>query len=76
VQKKAHRILNVHKNVPGVLKEINSIISDLGANIEGQYLSTDPQIGYLIVDIDKLVSDKVKDRIAELPTSIRTRILY
>ncbi|MDB5038482.1 MAG: D-3-phosphoglycerate dehydrogenase [Bacteriovoracaceae bacterium] len=76
VQSKGHRILNVHKNVPGVLKDINSIISDLGANIEAQYLATDPQIGYLIVDLDKKVSDQVKDRIKELPTSIKTRILY
>lgn len=76
VKKEGHRILNIHKNVPGVLKEINAIISDLGANISGQYLGTDPAIGYLIVDMDKAVSDKVKDEIAKLPTSIRTRILY
>ncbi len=76
ILKDRHRILNVHRNVPGVLKSINAIISDLGANIEGQYLSTDPQIGYLIVDLDKKVSDKVKDRIKALPESIRTRILY
>lgn len=76
VKQQGHRILNVHKNVPGVLKEINRIISDLGANISGQYLATDSQIGYLIVDLDKQVSDKVKDEIGKLSTSIRTRILY
>jgi D-3-phosphoglycerate dehydrogenase len=76
VQKETHRILNIHRNVPGVLKEINGIISDLGANIEAQYLATDSQIGYLIVDLDKTVSDQVKEKIRELPTSIRTRILY
>ncbi|MBK9295203.1 MAG: phosphoglycerate dehydrogenase [Oligoflexia bacterium] len=76
VKQDGHRILNVHKNVPGVLKEINRIISDLGANISGQYLATDSQIGYLIVDLDKQVSDKVKEEIGKLPTSIRTRILY
>lgn len=76
VVKDRHRILNVHRNVPGVLKSINAIISDLGANIEGQYLSTDPQIGYLIVDLDKALSVQVKDRIKALPESIRTRILY
>ena len=73
---KSHRILNIHKNVPGVLKQINGIISDLGANINGQYLATDSDVGYLIVDLDKDLSDKVKEEIAALPTSIRTRILY
>ena len=72
----SHRILNVHKNVPGVLKDINGIVSDLGANIQSQYLGTDNDIGYLIVDLDRKLSDKVKDRIRDLPTSIRTRILY
>ncbi len=76
VQRETHRILNVHRNVPGVLKDINGIISDLGANIEAQYLATDSQVGYLIVDLDKKVSDQVKDRVMALPASIRTRILY
>jgi D-3-phosphoglycerate dehydrogenase / 2-oxoglutarate reductase len=76
VHEGSHRILNIHKNVPGVLRDINRIISDLGANIQGQYLATDPEIGYLIVDLDKQVSDKVKEQISLLPTSIRTRILY
>jgi len=75
-QKQGHRILNIHRNVPGVLKQINGIISDLGANISGQYLATDPEIGYLIVDLDKDLSDKVREQMAALPTSIRTRILY
>lgn len=72
----AHRILNVHKNQPGVLSEINKIISDVGANIAAQQLSTLPEIGYLIMDLDKNVSNEVKDRMAKLPASIRTRILY
>jgi D-3-phosphoglycerate dehydrogenase len=76
LQRQTHRILNVHKNVPGVLKEINSIISDLGANIEAQHLATDSEIGYLIVDLDKQLSEKVREQIAALKTNIRTRILY
>ena len=72
----SHRILNVHKNVPGVLKNINGIFSDLGANIQGQYLATDSEIGYLIVDLDTKVSDQVKDRLKALSTSLRTRVLY
>lgn len=71
-----HRILNVHRNVPGVLREINRIVSDLGANIHAQMLSTDPAIGYLVMDLDQDVSHEVMRAVAALPTNIRTRILY
>ena len=72
----AHRILNVHRNVPGVLRDINRIIADLNANIERQVLSTDSNIGYLVMDVSKDVSMDVRDGIAGLPTSIKTRILF
>ena len=75
-RKESHRILNVHQNVPGVLANINAIISSLGANIQGQQLSTDSEIGYLIMDVDKNLSDQVKNQISKLSTSIKTRILY
>jgi len=72
----SHRILNVHKNVPGVLREINRIVSDLGANIQAQTLATDSEIGYLVLDTDKALSNEIKAAIEALPTSIKTRILY
>lgn len=71
-----HRILNVHRNVPGVLRDVNKIVSDLNANIQSQVLSTDSNIGYLIMDLDQNVSDEVRQQIANLDTNIRTRILY
>ncbi|HLL21636.1 MAG TPA: phosphoglycerate dehydrogenase [Kofleriaceae bacterium] len=74
--KDVHRILNVHKNVPGVLRDINKIVSDNNANIRAQVLSTDPDIGYLVMDLDQDVSNDVKKQIAALSTSIKTRILY
>ncbi len=74
--KDAHRILNVHRNVPGVLRDINKIVSDRNANIRAQVLSTDPEIGYLMMDLDQGVSNDVKREIAGLSTSIKTRILY
>ncbi len=70
-----HRILNVHRNVPGVLRDINHIVSDKGANIAAQVLATDPDIGYLVMDLDQDVSNEVKNAVAALETSIRTRIL-
>jgi D-3-phosphoglycerate dehydrogenase len=76
VTKGAHRILNVHRNVPGVLRDINKIVSDMNANIRAQLLATDTDIGYLIMDLDQDVSNDVRKAIAELPTNIRTRILF
>lgn len=72
----AHRILNVHRNVPGVLRDINKIVSDRNANIRAQVLATDPDIGYLIMDLDRDVSGDVKREIGALETSIKTRILF
>jgi D-3-phosphoglycerate dehydrogenase len=71
-----HRILNVHKNVPGVLRDINKIVSDKGANIAAQVLATDANIGYLVMDLDQNVSHDVKNAMAVLSTSLKTRILY
>jgi D-3-phosphoglycerate dehydrogenase len=71
-----HRILNVHRNVPGVLRDINRIVSEKGANIAAQVLATDPDIGYLVMDLDEDVSRDVKNAMATLETSIKTRILY
>lgn len=72
----SHRILNVHRNVPGVLSSVNRIVSEVGANINSQYLNTYKDIGYLVMDVNKEVSDEVKEQIAKLDTSIKTRILY
>jgi D-3-phosphoglycerate dehydrogenase len=72
----AHRLLNVHQNVPGVLSDINKIVSDLGANIQAQYLSTDSKIGYLVMDMEKGSADQVSIRVSSLKTSIQTRVLY
>lgn len=74
--KGVHRLLNIHRNVPGVLRDINKIVSDRNANIRAQVLSTDADIGYLIMDLDQDVSNDVKNAVAELPTNIRTRILF
>lgn len=71
-----HRILNIHRNVPGVLSAINKIVGDVHANIESQVLATDPNTGYLIMDLDRSLSEEVRAAVAALPTSVRTRILY
>lgn len=73
--KNVHRLLNVHRNVPGVLKDINRIVSSSGANIQSQTLATDPQVGHLVMDFDRaLPADSVKE-IETLAASIRTRMI-
>jgi D-3-phosphoglycerate dehydrogenase len=76
VQKGAHRILNVHRNEPGVLGEINSVVSKAGANILAQYLSTDAKIGYLVMDVEKADAFPLSEEIRKLSRSIRTRVVY
>lgn len=76
VKQGTSRILNVHRNEPGVLGEINTIISKAGANIEGQYLSTDEKIGYLVMDVHSSHVDQLSLDIGKLNRSIRTRVVY
>lgn len=72
----AHRILNIHHNVPGVLAAVNNIVSAVGANIDAQQLATTRDVGYLVMDINREVSDEVHARLSDLPMTVRTRILY
>ena len=70
----SHRILNIHRNVPGVLKEINHQLADF--NVVAQVLMTKGPVGFLIVDVDGSVSKDVKLRIAAIKANIKTRILH
>jgi D-3-phosphoglycerate dehydrogenase len=76
VQHDTHRLLHIHKNVPGVLGEINGIMSKLNVNILGQYLKTNPQIGYVVLDIDKNTSASVLEELKHVKGTIRVRNLY
>lgn len=71
----AHRILNVHRNEPGVLGEINSAVSKHGANILAQQLSTDSKIGYLVMDVEKAEAQALCTEIGHLQRSMKTRIV-
>ena len=74
--RESHRILNIHRNVPGVLSSINTIIAQMGGNIRAQYLNTLGDVGYLIIDVDHQISQAVKSKIDELSSSIKTRLLF
>lgn len=71
----SHRVTNVHRNVPGVLSDINRIVAGAGANVQAQVLATQNDLGYLIMDFDSDVSKEVSERMRELPTTLRARAL-
>ncbi|HKG14666.1 MAG TPA: phosphoglycerate dehydrogenase [Pyrinomonadaceae bacterium] len=71
-----HRILHIHRNVPGVLGEINSKLSARGVNILGQYLKTSDEIGYVILDVDTSVSSDALETVKEVRGTIKTRVVY
>ena len=72
----AHRILHIHKNVPGILSKINSSLSKNQINILGQYLKTNDQIGYVVVDVDKKISAQALTVLKHIRNTIKVRILY
>ncbi len=75
-QTNAHRFLHIHKNVPGVMAKINEILAKYDLNITGQYLSTDPKVGYVITDLDKEYNKEVLDALRAIEGTIKFRVLY
>jgi D-3-phosphoglycerate dehydrogenase len=71
-----HRILHVHKNVPGVLSEINTQLSQHGINILAQYLKTNDDIGYVVLDVDKKLSSQALQLLKQVKHTVKTRLLY
>lgn len=72
----AHRILHIHNNIPGVLSEINSTLSDNQINILGQYLKTNEEIGYVVLDVDKKLSKNAVDLLKNVKGTVKVRLLY
>jgi len=72
------RLLHIHQNVPGVLSRVNEIFSRHNVNIDGQFLRTDPKVGYVVIDItaSEAQAAAVRDELAAIPGTLRTRILY
>ena len=75
-QEGAHRILHIHSNVPGVLSEINTTLSKNKVNIVGQYLKTNEDIGYVVLDVDKKLSGQAVRLLKEVAHTIKVRALY
>jgi len=74
--KKAHRFIHIHKNQPGVLSDLNKVFAQNKINIEGQYLKTNEEIGYVITDVYKNYSQSVIEELKNITNTIRFRILY
>ncbi|MBD8694815.1 phosphoglycerate dehydrogenase [Stenotrophomonas sp. CFBP 13718] len=72
------RLLHIHRNVPGVLSKVNEIFSRHNVNIDGQFLRTDAKVGYVVIDITASVEQAaaVRDELAAITGTLRTRVLY
>ena len=71
-----HRLLHIHRNVPGVLQQINTVFGANNINIASQYLQTHGDIGYVVIDIDAAHSDVALARLADVTGTIRSRVLF
>ncbi|WCE03494.1 phosphoglycerate dehydrogenase [Pseudoxanthomonas sp. JBR18] len=74
----SRRILHIHRNVPGVLSQINEVFRQQGVNIDGQFLRTDPQVGYVVIDVtaSEEQAGELKDAMAAIDGTLRVRVLY
>ena len=75
-QQEAHRFLHIHRNVPGIMAHINEILASYDLNITGQYLSTDPDVGYVITDVDREYNKEVIKALKGVEHTLRFRVLY
>lgn len=71
-----HRLLHIHDNVPGVLSEINHVLSENSINISGQYLQTNDKVGYVVIDVDKAYGPRALDALRHVEHTLRVRVLY
>jgi len=74
--KDVHRLLHVHKNVPGVMTAINQVFSENNINIAGQYLRTNEAVGYVVVDVDSEYSELALERLRKVEGTVRCRVLF
>jgi len=74
----SRRIMHIHRNVPGVLSQVNDIFREQGINIDGQFLRTDAKVGYVVIDVTatEVQAGALKDALAAIEGTLRTRVLY
>lgn len=71
-----HRLLHIHENIPGVLSEINRVLSESNINISSQYLQTNEKVGYVVVDVDVAYSQQALEALKQVKGTIRSRVLF
>ena len=74
----SRRLLHIHRNVPGMLSRVNELFSAGNINIDAQFLQTDSEVGYVVIDVsaDALQANILKDQLAAIPGTLRSRVLY
>ena len=70
-----HRLVHLHRNVPGVLAAVNRVLADHGVNVEGQLLRTRDEFGYVLTDISSEYSEAVLAELRAMDVTIRLRTL-
>ncbi len=75
---RSRRLLHIHRNMPGMLVQINNLFSDQAVNIDAQFLQTSGEVGYVVIDVSasEEQAETLKDRLAAIPGTLRTRLLY
>ena len=78
IQNNVHRILHIHENKPGIMREINRVFFDHDLNINGQFLRTLNNIGYVVIDIqsNKDTSRNLLQTLKAIDGTIRSRVLF
>lgn len=74
--KDKQRFLHIHKNMPGLLKDINNVFTGKGINIASQFLQTDSEIGYVIIDTESHLGNDFLTELKSIPNTIKARMLY
>ena len=74
----SRRLLHIHRNVPGTLSRINELFSAGNINIDAQFLQTDGEVGYVVIDVsaDEAQANELKTKLAAIPGTLRSRVLY
>ncbi|WP_026970921.1 phosphoglycerate dehydrogenase [Aliagarivorans marinus] len=70
------RLLHIHHNQPGVLTKINLAFAEEQINIAAQYLQTNENIGYVVIDVETAQSEKALEKLKEIEGTVRARILH
>ncbi len=72
----SHRLLHIHRNIPGIMSAINDVFSQNKINISAQYLQTNDTVGYVVIDIDAEYSDLALAKLADIEGTVRSRVLF